>query len=360
MSETENTWASLAATVGHDYSDGTDAVAVEAVDASGIRRLCEVAELGCPIHFDEAAAIEQGYRGLALPISAVSSTYTFQAIWNPGDKTRWSAKDTHGVFGLPLAAPNAVPMPAPHTQFAFATDIEIEYLLPVSVGDRLSRRGNRLVSVKERDTSVGSGAFIVTETCILNQRGEVVAVMRHGGYKYNPHPAAASTPPAEEAAWPAERAFPPASQPRSDWSTSLFWDDVNEGDELPPVTVQLTVQRLVIAAGANRDFNAVHHDTYLTQKTGVREMYANNALVQAFWERSVREYIGVRGWIRKLGPFRMRAFNYAGDTLTTSGVVKRKYREGGDALLELELQTVNDRTVSVGPGTVVVALPVRG
>jgi acyl dehydratase len=182
--------------------------------------------------------------------------------------------------------------------------------------------------------------------------------MRHGGYRYNPHPeskAAASVP--RQAS---QKELPPVTAPRADWSESLYWDNVDEGDPIPSVTVQLTIQRLVMAAGANRDFNAVHHDTYLTQKTGVPEIYANNGLLQSFWERAVREYIGTIGSIRKLGPFRMRAFNFAGDTLTTSGKVLRKYQEGREKLLELELVTENDRGPSVGPGRVTVALPSRG
>lgn len=143
------------------------------------------------------------------------------------------------------------------------------------------------------------------------------------------------------------------------WSTQRYWEDVREGDQVPPVDLNITVQRLVIEAGANRDFNPIHHDTVLTQRTGVEEMYMNNVFIQGMWERTVREYIGLDGRIRKVGPFRMRIFNQAGMTVTTKGKVAKKWQEGGQNFVELEIWSENDRGVSVGPGPVVVTLPSR-
>tara|TARA_B100000315_G_C14141986_1_gene391760 strand:- start:303 stop:542 length:240 start_codon:yes stop_codon:yes gene_type:complete len=76
----------------------------------------------------------------------------------------------------------------PKTTASFATDVEIEYFAPVCVGDVLTTKGRKLVSVTLRETRVGYGAFTVFESEIHNQRGELVAKMRNGGYAYNPHP----------------------------------------------------------------------------------------------------------------------------------------------------------------------------
>jgi hypothetical protein len=97
----------------------------------------------------------------------------------------------------------------------------------------------------------------------------------------------------------------------------------------------------------------------LTQQQGVEEMYMNNIFVQAMWERTVREYIGVAGRIRKVGPFRMRVFNQAGYAVVTRGWVKRKWQQDGQNLVELEIWSENDRGLSVGPGPVQVSLPSR-
>ena len=88
-------------------------------------------------------------------------------------------------------------------------------------------------------------------------------------------------------------------------------------------------------------------------------MYANNGFIQAWWERAVREYIGLGGRFKKTGPFRMRIFNTVGESAVTSGTVKRKWIEDGEHLVELEVQTEISRGTSVGPGPVVVSLPTR-
>lgn len=138
-----------------------------------------------------------------------------------------------------------------------------------------------------------------------------------------------------------------------------YWEDVTEGDEVPAIEFPLSVYRLVMEAGANRDFNSIHHNTEYAKQTGAPEMYANNFFLQGMWERTVREYIGLAGAFKSLKGFRMKIFNTVGDTVVTKGVVKRKWLEGGECLVELEMWSENSQGVSVGPGTVVVTLPKR-
>ena len=73
----------------------------------------------------------------------------------------------------------------PTTQGVF-TDMEIEFFEPVCVGDQITVKGNKLVSVRPRKTRIGMGAFYVTENEYYNQRGELVARAHPGGYSYNP------------------------------------------------------------------------------------------------------------------------------------------------------------------------------
>ena len=145
----------------------------------------------------------------------------------------------------------------------------------------------------------------------------------------------------------------------ADWSTQRYFEDVQVGDRLSPISMNLTIARLVVEAGANRDFNQIHHNTPVSKRTGAPDMYANNVFIQAWWERCVREYIGLDGRIKKVGPFRMRVFNTVGETAVTSGEVKRAWQEDGENLVELEITTEISKGVSVGPGPVLVTLPSR-
>ena len=74
----------------------------------------------------------------------------------------------------------------PETSAGSGTDLEIEYHRPAYVGDRLSVSGNRLLSCIPKETSIGRGAFMIHESYVHNQRGELVATIRRGTYSYNP------------------------------------------------------------------------------------------------------------------------------------------------------------------------------
>ena len=146
------------------------------------------------------------------------------------------------------------------------------------------------------------------------------------------------------------------------WNEQRRWRDVREGDALPSVAFPLTVYRLVMAAGANRDFNAIHHNTEHARSTGAPEMYANVMLLQGMWERAVREYLGTAGVLHAIRGFRMKAFNTAGDTVTVLGQVERKWEEdsAGPAQrhrVEIRMWSENGRGLSVGPGLVIASLP---
>jgi hypothetical protein len=145
-----------------------------------------------------------------------------------------------------------------------------------------------------------------------------------------------------------------------DWSTQRYWQDVQEGDEVPAVAFPLTVYRLVVEAGANRDFNAIHHNSEVARASGAPEMYANTGFLLGMWERTIREFAGLDGAVRRIAGFRMRRFNTVGQAVVVRGRVATKRRENGDALVQLELWSEVGGEVTVGPGTVTVALPERG
>lgn len=138
-----------------------------------------------------------------------------------------------------------------------------------------------------------------------------------------------------------------------------YWEDVQLEEKLEPLAFPLPVYRLVVAAGANRDFNAIHHNSEFAQSTGAPEMYANVLFLQGMWEKAVRNYIGLAGQIHNLTGFRMRIFNCAGDTVTVHGKINRKWQEAGSNLVEIKLWSENSAGISVGPGAMVVSLPSR-
>ena len=190
------------------------------------------------------------------------------------------------------------------------------------------------------------------------------ARINNSSFHYSPRPDAdlvAKTTAAGEPAAPASDAWTAgAGTEPVDWARQRFVEEIEVGDEVPPVAINLTVARLVVEAGANRDFSPVHYNSAVARAWGAPAMFANSIFIQGWWERAVREYIGLAGRVRSVGPLRMGVFNTVGETVVTHGVVRRVWDEDGEHLVELEMRSEISRGVSVGPGPVVVSLPARG
>lgn len=145
-----------------------------------------------------------------------------------------------------------------------------------------------------------------------------------------------------------------------------FFEDVYAGERLPEVAYPLTVYRLVMAAGANRDFNSIHHNSEYARSTGAPDMYANTSFLMGTWERCVRDWMGTGGTIRSMRGFRMRSFNVVGDTMwVRAEVTEWKDAEddadagNGAGVVQVAIRCENASGVTVGPGVVEVALPRR-
>jgi len=141
--------------------------------------------------------------------------------------------------------------------------------------------------------------------------------------------------------------------------TQRLWHQVQAGEDLAPVACPLSTVRLVMAAGANRDFNSIHHDADFARASGAPDSYANTFFLQGLWERCVRAYIGPAGSIRALSGFAMKAFHTPGQTVTVQARVERKWMEGGLGLVEIAIHSRTDAGLTVGPGRVLASLPLR-
>ena len=359
----QQAWLPLIDAVGTDFGQGTFRAGPDAVEVGALRRFCEPLEFGCPLHHDAAAARRHGYAGVVAPVSAIV-TFTIPPLWRPGEPPVFTSPGRNAQPARTGLGPRRTGL-EPETTGYFAAETGADYLAPVEVGDRLRRTGDLLLSCVPKQTRVGRGAFVTWQSQIRNQRDVVVARLRSTSYSYVPHPhphpgPAAGPPPQPSAAEPsADADAPQRAAPDRDWDRQRCWEDLVPGQALPAVAFPLSVYRLVMAAGATRDFNSIHHNTEWAQASGAPEMYANVVFLQGMWERCVREFIGLGGRIWRISGFRMSSFNVVGDTATVGGQVARTWTEAGTGLAELQVWTRNRAGTSVGPGTVTVSLPRR-
>jgi acyl dehydratase len=137
---------------------------------------------------------------------------------------------------------------------------------------------------------------------------------------------------------------------------ALVFDAIGAGDELPPLCLALTLQRLVMEAGANRDFAPIHHDPQFARGAGAAEPFANVMLIQALLEATLRGWMGLDGRLCKLA-LTMRSFAPAGAVLSGHARVTGKRLDGTGGLVDLEVWT-EAAGARAAVGTATVRLPI--
>ncbi len=168
---------------GKDFADGEVTWGADPVEPGAIRRYLEPIELDCALHTDPDAAHAAGYADVTMPYTGLI-TWTLPAAWRPGetlfDSDDRDAQPVHSAI-------NNQDMPiGPRTTGFFGTDIEVDFLRSVVAGERIGRRGRKLLSCSPKETAVGRGAFMTWESDIITSDGEVVARIRIGTYAYVP------------------------------------------------------------------------------------------------------------------------------------------------------------------------------
>jgi hypothetical protein len=184
MERWKEDWRQIMASIGQDFGDGSARVGADLIEAGAVRRMLEPLEFDCPLHYDRQAARAAGYADIVCPYTFML-TFTMAPLWRPGDVLFDShARDAQPRVSLGRMT-ERLGLPARYSGY-FATDVEIEFYQVAMVGERLGRRGFKLLSCEPKETSVGRGAFTMWETEFFNQRDEVAAHMRSGVYVYEP------------------------------------------------------------------------------------------------------------------------------------------------------------------------------
>ncbi len=133
--------------------------------------------------------------------------------------------------------------------------------------------------------------------------------------------------------------------------TSLQYDDVSVGDDLPPLPIPLTRTLIVATAIASRDYQDVHHDPGLAQERGSPDIFMNILTTNGFVGRFVTDWAGPDAVLKSV-KIRLGAPNYPGDTMTMTGAVTKKE----DGIVEVTLKGSNSLGDHVS-GTVTLTLP---
>ena len=143
-------------------------------------------------------------------------------------------------------------------------------------------------------------------------------------------------------------------------ANQVFYEDVQEGAELPTLEKLPTTRTLVMYAGASGDFFELHYDKDFASKLGFRSgPIVHGRLQAAMLSQLITDWIGDQGELKKFA-IQYRGNALPGEKFLCKGKVTKKYVEGGQNLVECEVWGENPKGDKLTPGTVVVSLPSKG
>ena len=138
----------------------------------------------------------------------------------------------------------------------------------------------------------------------------------------------------------------------------VYFEDVQEGMELPTLEKNPTTQQLVKYAGASGDYYQIHYDQEFARANGLPNVVLHGALKSAFLGQFMTHWIGEHGELKKLSA-QYRGMDVPGTPVYCKGVVKSKSVQDGENIVECEIWLENAEGEKTTPGHAVVVLPSR-
>jgi acyl dehydratase len=315
--------------------------APDPVNAVMIRHWCQALSDHNPVYLDAARARQSVHGGIVAPPAMLDAW-----ILNPNPP---------GVVGEVLRRIND----AGYTSVV-ATNSEHEYDRYLRPGDHLTATTAVTDISDEKQTALGRGHFFTNTTELRSNDDEAVGRVRMRIFKFMPGTARVpldptATPGVTRALRPQPSVSrrPRRTQPRQ---TTLRFDEVEVGQELPLCPIPITSTLIVAGAIASRDFTPVHHDVEIARAQGSADIFMNILTTNGLCSRYVTDWTGPEAVLRKLS-VRLGAPNYPGDTMTFSGRVESKQKTEAGGLVEIGVRGAN-RLGNHVTGTIVLTLPV--
>ncbi len=138
----------------------------------------------------------------------------------------------------------------------------------------------------------------------------------------------------------------------------VYWEDITEGMEMPPLVKNPTTQQLVKYAGASGDYYQIHYDKDFAQGNGLDGVILHGALKNAFLGQFMTDWMGPMGTLKKLS-CQYRGMDAPDHPISAKGTVTRKYQEHGQNLVDCDIWLENSEGQKTTPGSATVVLPSR-
>ena len=138
--------------------------------------------------------------------------------------------------------------------------------------------------------------------------------------------------------------------------TQTYFEEVQEGNDLPALRKDPTPQQLVKYAGASGDYYQIHYDINYAKANGLPGIIIHGALKNAFLGQLMTDFIGLEGSLKKLS-VQYRAMDEPGTPVYAKGNIKKKYTKDDENFLECDIWREDHQGNKTTPGYAVVTLP---
>jgi acyl dehydratase len=140
----------------------------------------------------------------------------------------------------------------------------------------------------------------------------------------------------------------------------LYFEDLNAGDPIPSREyAPLTIVDTVRWAGLQENTQHLHYDRdHVRQHNGLPTFIASGAYRQALLIRMLTDWIGPRGWLRKIS-VRHTYSTFEGDTMRFGGRILNKSTESSDSWITCDLDGRNQTDKQILTGRCTLIIPRR-
>ena len=128
-----------------------------------------------------------------------------------------------------------------------------------------------------------------------------------------------------------------------------YFEDVADGEMLDPMTKVISLAKMTGYGVATSDFVRIHYDRDYARDMGFGEPVVDGQMFGAFLVQMVQNWAGPWGRLLKLS-FQNRIMVYAGESVICCGKVIKRYRSGGQNLIEFSLWITNQSGQTVVRG----------
>jgi acyl dehydratase len=140
----------------------------------------------------------------------------------------------------------------------------------------------------------------------------------------------------------------------------IYFEDVAVGDTIPEREHgPLTIVDAVRWAGLQENWQHLHFDRdHVRQHNGLKTFIASGAYRQALLMRMLTDWIGPRGWLKKIS-VRHTYSTFEGDLMRFSGRIIEISADAAPAIVSCELEGTNQDDQKILSGRCSVVLPRR-